>query len=255
VGLVLKAEGICKSFLSNGGGQVVLNDLSMQLNSGEVVALLGPSGCGKSTLLQICGLLSGFDSGTITILGEDFSSYNESAATLMRLHNIGYIYQFHHLLPEFNILENVMMPLLIAKTSRQIAEFQAMQISTRLGLKDKIYSMPAELSGGQQQRVAIARALVHEPKLVLADEPTGNLDEQNSQIVLEELTNLAQEKNIAVLLVTHNLELAKKADRILTMTNGCIKSEDVNEHRRSKANKRLQRGRSTRKKNSSQSTG
>jgi lipoprotein-releasing system ATP-binding protein len=237
VAIVLQLHNISKSFVSAEGGESyeLLHDISLSVQEGQVVALLGPSGCGKSTLLQICGLLNDCDTGAVTLAGNEFTRYDDVRATRVRLTDMGYIYQFHHLLPEFSVLENVMMPMLINQSKREEAALKAEKVLSALGLQDKITSMPSALSGGQQQRVAIARAIVHQPKLILADEPTGNLDEHNSILVFDALISLAKNQKIGILVATHNVELAKKADRMLMMTNGNIKEWGVDERSANKA--------------------
>lgn len=219
---ILSLSKVAKSFVQGHNKIGILKNATFTLNKGEICSLVGPSGCGKSTLLHICGLLEKPSSGKIVIDDVDCSKFSDVRATQIRGEKIGFIYQFHHLLPEFTALENVMMPLLIAGNPRAKAEKEAREMLHEFSLSHRINSIPSELSGGEQQRVAIARALIHHPKILLADEPTGNLDEQNADVVFAQFLKIAKNKKVAVLMVTHNLELAKKTDRILTINNGTI---------------------------------
>ena len=194
---------------------VILNKLNLEIHSGEIVALVGPSGSGKSTLLQIAGLLDTPTSGDIIIQNENMSNANEAKRTLARRKYLGFVYQFHHLLPEFSAIENVMLPQMIAGTSSTAAKTKAASLLTEMGLKDRLHHRPGALSGGEQQRVAIARALANDPALLLADEPTGNLDAATAESVFELLTRMAREKKIAMLVATHNPDLAARMDRIM----------------------------------------
>ena len=221
---VLSAEAIAKSFLQAGRRIPVLEDVSLVVHAGEVVALTGPSGTGKSTFLHIAGLLERPDAGRIVIAGEDVTGASERERTRTRRHRIGFVYQFHHLLPEFTAVENAAMPLRVAGRPRQEAWENARQLLARLGLAERLDHRPAALSGGEQQRVAIARALVHHPKLVLADEPTGNLDEHTADEVMDLFLTVARERQAAVLLATHNMELAARADRILRLHEGRLET-------------------------------
>ena len=224
----LRLSAVSKSFVQGDYSIDVLKDVNLQLSSGEIVSLVGPSGCGKSTLLHIAGLLDSPTSGEVIIDGVDCASVSEVEATRTRGEKIGFVYQFHHLLTEFNALENVVMPLLIQGMSLSDAQKQAKEMLEYFSLGHRLKNLPTELSGGEQQRVAIARALVHKPKILLADEPTGNLDEQNADIVFQEFVKIARTLDVAVLIVTHNLELAKKTDRILTINNGVV--EELKHH-------------------------
>ncbi len=221
---VLSAEAIAKSFLQGGRRIPVLEDVSLVVHAGEVVALTGPSGTGKSTFLHIAGLLERPDAGRIVIAGEDVTGAGERERTRTRRHRIGFVYQFHRLLPEFTAVENAAMPLRVAGRPRQEAWENARQLLARLGLAERLDHRPAALSGGEQQRVAIARALVHHPKLVLADEPTGNLDEHTADEVMDLFLTVARERQAAVLLATHNMELAARADRILRLHEGRLET-------------------------------
>lgn len=200
----------------------VLKSVNIEIKKGELVALTGPSGAGKTTLLQIAGLLDSSTSGQIFINGIETSKADDEARTKIRKHHIGFVYQFHHLLPEFSALENVALPLLIQDKKKEEAFEEAKQILKKVGLEDRLNHKPAQLSGGQQQRVAIARAVISKPSLILADEPTGNLDSTISEKIFEILQNLVKSYGIGCLMVTHNLDLAKKADRIITIKDGMV---------------------------------
>ncbi|OUW17273.1 MAG: ABC transporter ATP-binding protein [Opitutales bacterium TMED158] len=199
----------------------VLRGVSLKLYRGEVSAIVGPSGCGKSTLLYLLGLLDRQDSGDIRIMGEAVPADKDGAHTRIRGEHIGFVFQFHFLLPEFSAAENVMLPMRkLGRLSQREMEERAHVLLKDVGLGDKTHRLPSQLSGGEQQRVAIARSLANMPGVLLADEPTGNLDVKNSMMVFDSLTRLAKEKGQAVLLVTHNPELAEKCDRILRMQDG-----------------------------------
>ncbi len=214
---VLKLIDVKKHFIQADHKIEVIKGVNLEIEKGEFVALIGPSGSGKTTLLQIAGLLDVASSGTVMINKIDASNANDEARTEIRKNNIGFVYQFHHLLPEFSALENVMLPLLIKGCDRFKAKEQALEILKEVGLEDRINHKPSELSGGQQQRVAIARAVVSKPSLILADEPTGNLDSEMAGKIFELLRNLVKNHNIACLMVTHNQELSKKTDRVIEL--------------------------------------
>ena len=216
-------ENICKSY-PQGDGKVlqVLRELSITLESASVTALLGISGTGKSTLLNIAGLLEGCDSGHITICGQTIRQSAQTQNTVIRRNNIGFIFQFHNLLPEFSVLENVLLPQQIAGVNIVTAKKRAVDLLDRLLLSEQINKMPHQLSGGQQQRVAIARALANRPKLLLADEPTGNLDPSNALLVFQLLLSAAHEEGTAALIATHNEHLSGSADRIVRLENGIV---------------------------------
>lgn len=216
----LRLTDIIRNYEQGGRVLSVLNHLNLEVRSGEVVALVGPSGSGKSTLLQIAGLLDTPTSGEVMIQKENMSNATDAKRTVARRKHIGFIYQFHHLLPEFSALENVMMPQLIAGVANADAKAKAISLLSQMGLRERLHHRPAALSGGEQQRVAIARALANDPALLLADEPTGNLDATTAESVFEILTRMAQEKKIAMLVATHNLDLARRMDRMLRLENG-----------------------------------
>ncbi len=221
-GNALELVDIVKKFGAKNQKVVALDEVNLTLKKGEICALIGPSGSGKTTLLQIAGLLDSTNSGKIFIDGIEASKADDKTRTKIRRENIGFIYQFHHLLPEFSALENVALPLLIRGLKKDEAFAEAKKILHLVDLQNRMDHKPTELSGGQQQRTAIARAIVGKPSLILADEPTGNLDSVNSSNVFDLLRNLSSDLNIACLLVTHNLELAKKLPRQVEIRDGKI---------------------------------
>lgn len=198
----------------------VLRGVDLVVGKGELVALLGPSGSGKSTMLQAVGLLEGGFSGSIKLDGEEVSSAGVDRQTEIRRQKLGFVYQFHHLLPDFDALENVVLPQLIADASPEDAIERATHLLTQLGLSERLHHRPSKLSGGEQQRVAVARALANRPKLVLADEPTGNLDEHTADIVLGEFMALVREQGSSAIVATHNERLAAKMDRVVRLKDG-----------------------------------
>lgn len=200
----------------------VLESASLDVKSGELVALIAPSGAGKSTLLHVSGLLERPQSGEVRICGQETNNLSDRARTQIRRTHVGYVYQFHHLLPEFSAAENINMPQLIAGQSTLEAEKRSAELLEILGISERASHRPAELSGGEQQRVAIARAVANSPRVILADEPTGNLDPATSEKVFDALAVLIREHGAAALIATHNHELAKRADRIVTLRNGQI---------------------------------
>lgn len=218
---VLDLADVSKTYNEGAANEVtVLSDVDMSLSSGEVVALVAPSGAGKSTLLHIAGLLDQPTAGRIGICGEEVTGMGDRDRTIIRRDRIGFVYQFHHLLPEFSALENVMMPQRAAGLSKGEAAERAQQLFDAVGLGHRSAHRPAELSGGEQQRVAICRALANAPDLLLADEPTGNLDPETAAKVFDMLIWLARETGLTVLMATHNLELAGRMDRILRLEAG-----------------------------------
>ena len=200
----------------------VLEAADLEVQSGELVAIVAPSGAGKSTLLHLSGLLERPQSGEIEIIGEPTSSLNERGRTLLRRTTIGYVYQFHHLLPEFTALEHVTIPQLIAGKSQSVADKRSHELLGLLGVDARSTHRPAELSGGEQQRVAIARAAANHPRVILADEPTGNLDPATSDLVFSALQELIRGEGAAGLIATHNHDLARRADRIVTLKDGLV---------------------------------
>jgi lipoprotein-releasing system ATP-binding protein len=200
----------------------VLEAANLTVKSGELVALVAPSGAGKSTLLHLSGLLESPQSGEVEIIGIPTSNLGDRGRTQLRRSTVGYVYQFHHLLPEFTALENVSMPQLIAGKSPAEADRRSMELLDLLGVGQRATHRPAELSGGEQQRIAIARAAANHPKVILADEPTGNLDPETSDLVFAALANLIKNEGAAALIATHNHDLARRADRVVTLRNGLV---------------------------------
>ncbi len=220
---VLTAKGIGKSYnLGQPNEVMVLKDIELNMDNGELVGLLAPSGAGKSTLLFILGLLESFDRGSLEINGRDVTKASDSARTEVRRREVGIVYQFHHLLPEFNALENVMIPQLANGIDKSSARKHSSKLLERVGLRDRTNHRPSELSGGEQQRVAICRSLANSPNVLLADEPTGNLDADNSQQVFEVIKELVKVSGISALIATHNLSLAEQMDRIVCLENGVL---------------------------------
>jgi lipoprotein-releasing system ATP-binding protein len=219
--VVLEAQALSKTFNEGLQAVDVLKKVSLTINRGEFVAIVGSSGSGKSTLLHILGGLDVPSSGSVTILGQPLSALNETKRGELRNKHLGFVYQFHHLLAEFTALENVCMPLLLRQScSVKEAEAAATELLTKVGLAHRLQHKPAELSGGERQRVALARALVTKPDVVLADEPTGNLDHETATEIQQLLQTLKQELGMSLIIVTHDRELAQSADRILTMQSG-----------------------------------
>lgn len=214
--VVLKAENLVKSYKQAEGEDLqILNGFNLELKKGEIVALVGPSGSGKSTLLHILGLLDSPTGGTLSVNGQDVSALSEEARTRIRRTDIGFVYQFHHLLPEFSAVENIILPQMVAGVSKDQAHKRAMTLLSRLKLDHRADHRPAKLSGGEQQRVAIARALANKPAILLADEPTGNLDPHTAEEVFQLFMTVVRKTGIAALIATHNMELAKRMDRII----------------------------------------
>jgi lipoprotein-releasing system ATP-binding protein len=223
---VLELRGVRRIFRQAAAELVVLNGIDLVLQPGEIVALVGPSGAGKSTMLHVAGLLERPDGGAVLIGGEDCASLGDERRTLLRRSAIGFVYQFHHLLPEFSALENVMLPQMIAAVPRPMAREKAAGLLERVGLAPRTGHRPARLSGGEQQRVAIARALANDPRILLGDEPTGNLDHATGESVLETLLELVRGTGLAALIATHNLDLARRLDRIVALEDGRLRAVD-----------------------------
>jgi lipoprotein-releasing system ATP-binding protein len=217
---VLSIRGLERSYVTGAGPLTVLRGADIDVLPGEIVGLIGPSGSGKSSLLHAAGLLERPNAGRISILGRDCSGLADRARTQIRLTTIGFVYQFHHLLPEFTALDNVALPLMIAGVSRKAAQERAGVLLADLGLAERLHHQPAQMSGGEQQRVAVARALANSPRLLLADEPTGNLDPTTSGAVFENLYELARRTGVAALIATHNLDLARHMDRVFALKDG-----------------------------------
>ena len=223
-GPALVLDGVKKVFRQGSIELTVLSGADLTLRAGELVALLGPSGAGKSTLLHLAGLLERPDGGEIRIDEQECGALSDQRRTLLRRSALGFVYQFHHLLPEFSALENVMLPQMIAGTARGEARDKAGELLRRVGLSDRMDHRPARLSGGEQQRVAIVRALANGPQILLADEPTGNLDLATADGVMEALIDITRATGLAVLIATHNLEIANRLDRIVTLEGGKLRS-------------------------------
>jgi len=224
-GSVLSVRGLERTYETGAGALTVLRGVNLNVMPGEIVGLIGPSGSGKSSLLHAAGLLERPNAGRITILGRDCSDLPDRDRTRVRLATIGFVYQFHHLLPEFSALDNVALPQMIAGASRTAARRRAEELLAELGLAERINHQPAQLSGGEQQRVAVARALANSPRLLLADEPTGNLDPHTSTAVFENLYALARRTGVAALVATHNLELARHMDRVFALKDGHLEAQ------------------------------
>ncbi|MEO9600624.1 ABC transporter ATP-binding protein [Parasphingorhabdus sp.] len=222
IGKTVELRNVRRTFVQGDIQIEVLRGVNLDINANEIVALVGPSGSGKSTLLQAVGLLEGGFEGSIKLNGEETAQLPASGHTRIRRDLLGFVYQFHHLLPDFSALENVVMPQLISGISQIAAEERAATLLHSLGLGQRLDHKPSKLSGGEQQRVAVARALANAPKLVLADEPTGNLDEATADLVLSEFIALVRQEGSAALIATHNERLAAKMDRVVRLHDGVL---------------------------------
>ena len=220
---IVEISDVRRTFVQGDVTIEVLRGINLSVGDGELVALLGPSGSGKSTLLQAIGLLEGGFAGSIKLEGEEVSSSSVDRQSEIRREKLGFVYQFHHLLPDFDALENVILPQLIADAAPDEAEDRAKHLLSKLGLAERLHHRPSKLSGGEQQRVAVARALANRPKLVLADEPTGNLDEHTADIVLGEFMALVRGEGSAAIVATHNERLAAKMDRVFRLHEGVLR--------------------------------
>ena len=221
---VIQCQNVGKTYDDGSLKVEVLRNIDFQVASGEGIGIIGASGSGKSTLLHILGGLDKPTSGEVKIQGQGLNRLSQVAIGQLRNRHLGFVYQFHHLLPEFSALENVMMPLLVARKSRAEAQAAAAEILEKVGLGSRMTHRPGELSGGERQRAAIARALVTKPDCLLADEPTGNLDRKNATHALEMMLELKHELGTALIVVTHDEQLAKRFDRVLTMDDGCLRA-------------------------------
>ena len=226
--VVLKAVGLQKSYKEGGRLLHVLKDVNLEVHEGESVAIVGTSGSGKTTLLQCIGGLDRFDKGLIEIGGENIAELSEQRLTELRNRRLGFVYQFHHLLPEFTAMENVAMPLKIRREKASVAQKRAESLLNAMGLADRADHLPSQLSGGEQQRVCVARALINNPKLILADEPTGNLDEKNEKIVLDLFRQL-HDQGTTVIVVTHDALVASCAQREIMLNHGVLVGEKWND--------------------------
>ena len=218
----LELRNVARSYAEGAGRLDIFKDLALEVFAGEIVALVGQSGAGKSSLLHIAGLLEAPTSGEVFISGQNCTALDDTARTRIRRIGIGFVYQFHHLLPEFSAVENVVMPQLIAGSTKAASLARAKELLDRLGLAERFQHRPAEMSGGEQQRVAIARAIANRPLLLLADEPTGNLDPDTSARVHEEFLRLIKEEGLGALIATHNIALAKRMSRVVSLQSGIL---------------------------------
>ncbi len=218
----LELRGVCRSFRQGKDSLDVLRGAALSIQPGEIVALVGPSGAGKSTLLHIAGLLEKPDAGEVILAGKAAGALSEGERTRLRRLHLGFVYQYHHLLPEFSAVENVVLPQMIAGTSAGKARTRALELLRRMGLAERAEHRPGQLSGGEQQRVAICRALANAPRVLLADEPTGNLDPHTADGVFQELIKLVRGSGVAALIATHNPDLARRMDRIVRLEEGAL---------------------------------
>lgn len=220
---ILSLSGISRIYMQGDNKINVLKNVDLNINRGEIVSLIGSSGSGKSSLLHIAGLLEQPDAGDIAINGVKFSKMNDQERTISRRHSIGFIYQFHHLLSDFSAIDNVIIPMMIAGQDKSYSQERAMMLLSKLSLEHRKDHLPSQLSGGEQQRVSIARAIANKPDLLLADEPTGNLDAKTADIVFDQFISLVRQENMSVLLATHNNKLSEKSDRVISIHNGELK--------------------------------
>jgi lipoprotein-releasing system ATP-binding protein len=222
---VLSLKNLKRTFHQGSETLHVLRGINFDLYPGEIVALVGPSGSGKSTLLQTAGLLEKADGGEVIVAGKSCANLNDAMRTQIRREILGFVYQFHHLLPEFDAEENIILPQIIGGKSWSEARARARDLLKEVGLLERAAHRPARLSGGEQQRVAIVRALANRPRVLLADEPTGNLDEHTADAVFEKLTQLVRQENLSALIATHNMDLAKRMDRVFVLHEGHLNTE------------------------------
>ncbi|MCL2025938.1 MAG: ABC transporter ATP-binding protein [Leptospirales bacterium] len=220
--LAISAKNIEKMYGYGQNALHVLKDVSFEIMSGETVSIVGPSGAGKSTILNLIGCLDGFQNGTLNVLGTDISNISVERLSAFRGAHIGFIFQLHNLLPEFTALENLMMPLLIRREKKSTAKKKAMELLERFKLTDRMFHKPSELSGGECQRIAVARAVIGRPDIILADEPTGSLDRENSDMLTDFLIALGKEYNATIVIVTHDMNTASKTGRIISIVDGKI---------------------------------
>lgn len=221
----IRVEHIEKIYGQGHSALRVLKDLSLSINAGEILSIVGPSGAGKSTLLNLMGCLDGFQSGRLSVMGKEVSGFSVEELSSFRNRHIGFVFQLHNLLPEFTALENVMMPLLIRRESSRAAKKRAREVIERFGIAERAHHKPGELSGGECQRVAVARAIVGRPDIILADEPTGSLDRENSRALTGMLFELGRESGTTIVIVTHDGEIAAMTERTVTLVDGRITDE------------------------------
>ena len=217
---ILSASHLTRSYPLSGTSVNALRGVSLEMSAGDFIAIMGPSGCGKSTLLQLCGAMDRPDSGTLHLDGRDITTLNDTALTQLRRERIGFVFQFFNLLPTLSILENIAMPLLLSRESEKVAFEKARALASRVGIEHRLDHMPSQISGGEAQRAALARAVIHEPALLIADEPTGSLDSTNGQLVLDLFRQLNQDLGIAILMATHDATVAAVAHQTIKMRDG-----------------------------------
>lgn len=225
---VLRSEELHKKFKSESGSEDlhILRGVNLEIHPAEMISIVGSSGSGKSTLLHILGGLDRPNSGSVYWNNESIYAYKPDKLAEMRNRNVGFVFQFHHLLPEFTALENVMMPALIHGESQKTAGYGAAGLLERFGMSERLYHRPSQLSGGEQQRVSMARALMNNPSIILADEPTGNLDEKNTEIILELLFELRDTENVSLVLITHEKDIARRCDTLYSLQHGVLEKEN-----------------------------
>ncbi|MFM2179087.1 MAG: transporter ATP-binding protein YxdL [Verrucomicrobiota bacterium] len=219
---ILSAQQLTRSYPLHETTVPALRGVSLEMERGDFFAIMGPSGCGKSTLLQLCGAMDRADGGSLSLDGCDVVSLSDLALTKLRRERIGFVFQFFNLLPTLSVLENIAMPLLLARVPESAAFEKARKLATRVGIDHRLDHMPAQISGGEAQRAALARAVIHEPALLIADEPTGSLDSTNGQLVLQLFRELNRDLGIAILMATHDSNVAAAANRIITMKDGVV---------------------------------
>ncbi|WP_018996898.1 ABC transporter ATP-binding protein [Hirschia maritima] len=224
---IMRLNNVRRTYVTGEGSLEVLRGANLELRPGEMVGLVGPSGSGKSTLLHTAGLLESPDEGLVEVDGVDAATMSERERTLTRRKKLGFVYQFHHLLPELNAIDNIAAPLMIDGVKRSAARARAQKLLNAMGLSDRATHQPGQLSGGEQQRVAIARSLANHPRVLIADEPTGNLDPTTTTAVFQSLFDTARTEQVAVLVATHNLELTSYMDRVLTLKDGQLAKADL----------------------------
>lgn len=217
---ILSAVNLTRSYPLSGTSVNALRGVSLEMNAGDFIAIMGPSGCGKSTLLQLCGAMDLPDGGSLQLDGRDVRTLDDTALTKLRRERIGFVFQFFNLLPTLSVLENIAMPLLLSRVSEKVAFEKARSLASRVGIEHRLDHMPSQISGGEAQRAALARAVIHEPALLIADEPTGSLDSTNGQLVLDLFRQLNQDLGIAILMATHDAAVASLAQQTIKMRDG-----------------------------------